>query len=223
MSQCQSNLGWLFLLVVASACTSTKDLPKYKFGDDVYKFKQQGMPYKKVYVNVKKDTVEILPLNKQGEKISVTPGRDEFFYRQTFDVDVMIAPFKFRPRASGFPRQLNTSFNGNIFVGYRIDKFRIRLKSTPKGIKSVVRHRGVSVGGFGGLGSTLVSPWTTNYQTTDEYDGFVLSRGLSIMGAVNSLTVGFGIGWDYLTDRDKNIWIYQNKPWLGVTLSLNIN
>jgi hypothetical protein len=61
------------------------------------------------------------------------------------------------------------------------------------------------MGGFGGLGSASINPWTTNYQTTDEYDGFVLTRGLAIMGAVNSLTVGFGIGWDYLTDRDKRI------------------
>lgn len=219
----KGNFSWLPLLVVAIACTTTKDVPKYEFGDNVYKFKQRGIPYKKVYVNVKKDTVEILPLNKQGEKISVTPGRDEFFYRQTFDVDVLIAPFKFRPRAAGFPRQLNTSFNGNIFIGYRVDKFRVHLKSTPIGTKSVVSHRGISVGGFGGIGSAFISPWTTNFQTTDEYDGFVLTRGLAVMGAINSLTVGFGIGWDYLTDRDKNIWIYQNKPWLGVTLSLNIN
>lgn len=43
------------------------------------------------------------------------------------------------------------------------------------------------------------------------------------MIGVNNLTVGVGVGWDYLTDRDKAIWIYQNKPWIGVTIGLNIN
>jgi hypothetical protein len=32
------------------------------------------------------------------------------------------------------------------------------------------------------------------------------------MFGLNNLTVGAGVGWDSLTDRDKNIWIYQNKP-----------
>ena len=43
------------------------------------------------------------------------------------------------------------------------------------------------------------------------------------MIGLKTLTVGFGVGWDYLTDRDKNIWIYQNKPWIGLTLGLNLN
>ena len=86
-----------------------------------------------------------------------------------------------------------------------------------------LKHSAITVGGFGGLGSAFISPWTTNYRTTDEYDGLVLSRGLAFMVGINSLTVGLGVGWDYLTDRDKDIWIYQNKPWYGITLGLNIN
>ncbi|MFN3840039.1 MAG: hypothetical protein ACK4RF_04960 [Cyclobacteriaceae bacterium] len=69
----------------------------------------------------------------------------------------------------------------------------------------------------------FISPWTTNNQITDEYDGFILSRGLSAMAGINNLTVGVAIGWDYLTDRDKVVWIYQNKPWVGLMIGLNIN
>ena len=59
--------------------------------------------------------------------------------------------------------------------------------------------------------------------TADEYDGLVLSRGFALMFGLKTLTVGFGIGWDSLTDRDKDIWIYQNKAWYGLTLGLNLN
>ena len=69
----------------------------------------------------------------------------------------------------------------------------------------------------------FVSPWTTNYKTTDEYNAFILSRGFAAMVGFNNLTVGLGIGWDYITDRDKDIWIYQNQAWYGLTLSLNLN
>lgn len=43
------------------------------------------------------------------------------------------------------------------------------------------------------------------------------------MMGYKSLTVGLGVGWDNLLDRDKDIWVYQSKPWYGLTLSLNLN
>jgi hypothetical protein len=68
-----------------------------------------------------------------------------------------------------------------------------------------------------------MTPWTTNNQMMDEYNGMVLARGLTGMVGINALTVGIGVGWDYLTDRDNDIWIYQNKPWYGLTIGLNLN
>lgn len=103
------------------------------------------------------------------------------------------------------------------------DKFKISNVATPGGIENIVQHYGVSAGFFGGLSSVFVSPWTTNYRITDEYDGLALTRGLAVMAGWNGLTVGLGVGWDSLTDRDKNVWIYQNKPWYGVTIGLNLN
>lgn len=43
------------------------------------------------------------------------------------------------------------------------------------------------------------------------------------MLGVKALTVGIGVGWDNLVDRDTDIWVYQFKPWYGLTLSLNLN
>src|SRR6185436_17899807 len=107
--------------------------------------------------------------------------------------------------------------------GYRLDRFRVRTIETPAGRRKKIQHKAVTIGAFGGLGSTSISPWTTNQATTDEYNGLVLCRGIALMFGINSLTVGIGVGKDYLTDRDKDIWIYQNKPWYGLTLSVNIN
>jgi hypothetical protein len=135
----------------------------------------------------------------------------------------MTVPFKYRTGSYQLPRQLTTDFNGNVFVGYRIDRFTLQYKKTPFGTRLQKGHHALTAGGFFGIGTTAVTPWTTYYRITDEYYGLIVSRGFAIMFGLNSLTFGAGLGWDRLTDRDKNIWIYQDKPWYGVTFGLNLN
>ncbi len=214
---------FLILLVVLNACSTIKDSPNYQLADGQYKFRQTGIEYKKAFLHVEEDSIKIFLKEKMNEQYIPDPVKDQFFIKRSFDLDVITVPFKFRPITAGLPRQLITDFNGSVYIGYRIDRVRLIKKETPAGIKQSYRHRGLTVGGFGGLGSTSITPWTTNNQTADEYNGLVLSRGLAVMVGLNNLTVGVGVGWDYLTDRDKHIWIYQNKPWYGLTLGLNLN
>jgi hypothetical protein len=192
-------------------------------GDGEYAFRQPQHKYKKAFVYVQEDSIRIFLAENINAPYIPEPHKDQFFLKRSFDVDVMTVAFKFRPVAAGLPRQLTTDFNGNIFVGYRVDRFRVLYKETPVGLKRIYKHRGLSIGAFGGLGSTSITPYTTANKITEEYSGFILSRGLATMVGVNNLTVGIGIGWDYLTDRDKGVWIYQNKPWYGLTLGLNLN
>lgn len=214
------NLIKLLGLVALISLAGCSGISKYQLRNGYYDFHQPGQPSAKVYVKLKEDSIHVIKLDETTE---VVRGQDEYFIKKSFDLDAIIAPFKYRPSSMGFPRQLNTSFNGNVYIGYRIDRFWLDYKNTPAGMVKELKHSGITVGGFGGLGSAFISPSTTNYQTTDEYDGLVLTRGLAVMVGINRLTVGLGVGWDYLTDRDKEIWIYQNKPWYGLTLGLNIN
>jgi hypothetical protein len=211
------------LTALITACTSVRDSPKYQLGDGKYRFRQPGEKYKTVNVYVKDDSAHIYLINESFTPLLPKSGQSQYFLKRSFDLDVVTVLFKYRPSAASFPRQLTTDFNGQVFVGYRMDRFGFDFKKTPMGSKKIHYHRAISVGGFGGFGTSSITPWTTNYQTTDEYNGFILSRGLALMIGVNQLTVGLGVGWDYLTDRDKQIWIYQNKPWYGLTLGLNLN
>jgi hypothetical protein len=210
-------------IVFLTGCSSIRNSPKYQLGNGNYDYKQPGKPYQKVTVYIKEDTVNIFTEEKPETPISTDNSQDQIFLKRSFDVDVMTVGFKYRPSSSALPRQLTTDFNGNAFIGYRFDKFKITVKKTPVGLIKRHSHKGITFGIFSGLGSTAISPWTTNNQTGDEYNGFVLSRGFAVMLGLNTLTVGLGTGWDYLTDRDKNIWIYQNTPWYGLTLGLNLN
>lgn len=204
-------------------CGTVRNSPRYELGDDYYEFWQKGGKYIKAFAYVEDDTIRIFADDDLKTPIPYNPKQDQFFLKRSFDVDVMTVGFKYRPGMLKLPRQLNTDFNGNVFLGYRLDRFRIRSNETPVGLRKSFQHGGLTVGGFFGIGSSAITPWTTNNLTTDEYNGFILSKGLALMIGLNTLTVGVGVGWDTLTDRDKDIWIYQNKPWYGLTVGLNLN
>lgn len=208
------------------SCAALKETARYEFVDDEYWYRQRPNNYQKVYVDadLDNDVIDIYPVSSAEEDIpSLQEHVDQYFIMKDLHVNILTIPFKLRPSVAGFPSQLNSNFNGEIFLGYRVDKFRRHFKNTPAGYKDEMLHWGISGGIFGGIGSSVIAPWTTSYQTMDEYNGLVMSRGIAVLGAVNRLNVGFALGWDYLTDRDKNIWIHQNKIWYGLAIGLNLN
>jgi hypothetical protein len=216
-----------FILSVAilfCSCATLKKLPDSNLQSGYYKLHQPNTKHSKVYLDVVEDSLNIISTDSDSNtKPPIVPVNGQTFLKESFDIDVMTVPFKFRPATQNLPRQLTVDFNGNIFLGYRFDQYKVVFTETPAGLVKKVRHRAITFGAFGGMGTSSITPGTTNNGTTDEYNGFILNRGISIMGGVNNLTVGLGIGWDYLTDRDKDTWIYQNEPWYGLTLSLNLN
>lgn len=182
--------------------------------------------FSKVYLEVLEDSTATISVDSVGQqKTELIEGflHGQIYRKPSFDLDVMVVLFKYRTSKESLPSQLTTDFNGNLFFGYRIDQFKMDFGKTPLGGVRRVRQRALSFGGFVGLGTSFISPWTTNNKTTDEYNGFVISHGLSGLMGIGKLTVGLGVGWDNLLDRDKDIWIYQNTAWYGLTLSLNLN
>jgi hypothetical protein len=210
-------------IILLSSCSTSKDFNKGHLKEGRYLFYQKGENFKKVDVYIKNDTLNIFLKEDPHKNIEPDPTREQLYIKQSFDVDIVTVLFKFRSATAAVPRQLTTDFNGNVFLGYRLDRFGINYKKNPVGLTRETSHLGVGVGIIGGLGSTQITPTTTNYTTTDEYNGLVLSRGLALLVGINNLTVGIGLGWDYLTDRDKHIWVYQNRPWTGLTIGLNLN
>ena len=217
----------LVLGILLMSCAALDETARYEFVDDEYWYRQCENKYQKVYVktNLENDEIEIYPtISEPDKKIpEIVENADQYFIMRDLHLNILTIPFKLRPSVSGFPSQLNSTFNGELFLGYRMDKFRRHYKKTPAGIKDEMLHWGISGGIFAGLGSSPITPWTTNYQTMDEYNGLVLSRGFGVLGAVNRLNVGVVVGWDFLTDRDKNIWIHQDRIWYGLGLGLNLN
>lgn len=144
--------------------------------------------------------------------------------KPSFDVDIITVPFKYRFPTRGFPDQLNTNFSGAVYAGLRNDIYHFGYKKNSLGeYTRFVSHHGYGFGVFAGLGSTAMNPWVTLGQINIEYDGFIFITGAGVVFALHQFNFGVGVGIDHLMDKNRKLWIYRGKPWLGLTAGVNLN
>lgn len=142
---------------------------------------------------------------------------------KSFDVDLFTVPFKFRFPQDGRPGQLNTNPNVGIYVGLRYDRGGYRTLFFRRERRSEIRSLSFGLGGFASVGSALVSSFTTSGAVTDEYEALGLNYGLASIVGYKTFTAGLALGFENLISTDNQFWIYRNKPYLGVTIGLNLN
>jgi len=220
-----------------SSCETLKQSSKYQFNEGFYKV-SDGKKKTKVYVLTGSDTIKEYSKESLAQpKIDTTkiisiafpaqkPNQftDRSFRQATFDADVLTVLFKYRPPAKGFPPQFNATFNGALFLGYRTDVYKLSYQATPLHIyKRRITHYGYSVGFFTGLGTARIDEYDTNNALAIEYDGLVNLSGLALILAADKLTAGITFGFDHLLDKNKTIWVNNGRPWLGLSLGLNLN
>lgn len=216
--------GMLFCIL--SGCTTLQNPSKYEMADGAYFLKVQGGK-SRVYIENEADSILVYDWATK-KAMETTPfyakGKPLQVMKPSFDLDVVTTVFKIRPAQPGFNAQMNTNFNGSLYLGYRQDYYRLHRELIPiKGFKTLVNHIGVGFGLFAGLGSTAVTPSVTNNYISVEYDGIVGQYGIASIFAINKLTLGIGIGLDHLLSNDRAWWIYNQKIWYGLTIGLNVN
>lgn len=228
----------LIAVFLLPGCASVIDSAKYRFDDGVYRV---GMNKgKKVYVSSIGDTTIVEPyvakngvwmedtIHKQFYNAMLkTPdliNREPLFYQRTFDVDIITIPIKYRPAVEPLPRQLNADYSVAAYLGYRSDGYRFRYNQTPlQTYKRTLHHYGLSGGLFLGIGGTSMNEFVTAPALDKEYDGLVLTKGIAGFVAVQNFTVGLSIGSDNLMDKNRKVWIYENKLWYGLAFGVNLN
>ncbi len=228
----------LLIIALFSSCGVLKNSPKYQLANGYYKSKSFSSKTEKVYIDNEEDTVYVYKFDKQlktvdtssktrlvfAQKTSRINDNSKFFRQPSFDVDFVTMPFKYRPTQRGFPQQFNTNLNGAVYFGLRNDVYQLKYKETPlKKFERQTTHYGFSFGLFTGIGGTAINPWVTNNVVGYEYDGVAWSKGISAIIGINNFTIGLALGFDDLLDENKDFWIYQQKPWLGLAFGLNLN
>jgi hypothetical protein len=235
MKNCLRVAG--FSLFILSSCESLKESSKYQFVEGYYKASIKGKT-EKLYVLTGSDTIKAYRARDiSGERIDTTHAflfafpplkPDSFssigFTRNTLDFDILTILFKYRFPVNGFPPQLNASFNGALYLGYRTDVYKLSYKTTPmRYVKRTITHYGYSIGLFSGFGTARIDEYDTEGALNYEYDGLVNLTGIAIIAALDKLTAGLTIGVDHLLDKNNTIWINNGKPWIGISLGLNLN
>ncbi|MFD2519919.1 hypothetical protein [Emticicia soli] len=230
----------LFLLsgFIITSCSVIRPTPKTALVDGLYLQKIDNLA-RKVYVDIEEDVLRIHSTKLSSGKLNIDTLRiidlypeqikdksmeKSFFSKHSFDVDFLTIPLKYRFARHDVPPQLNTTLNGAVYVGYRIDKYVVSYK--PDFLNRSVRsltHYGFSWGIFNGLGSTDMNSTNTFNRVSQEYDGVVWNKGIAGILAINNFTLGISVGIDNLLDKNKKVWIYESKPWLGIAFGLNLN
>ena len=170
------------------------------------------------------DSAYVFFVNPRPKQLPVNETSPWFRYHFTsFDADLVTVPFKYRPAQSGLVPQLATNANAAIYIGMRYDQGYQRNVFYHHQQRSDIRSFSLGAGGLFGLSANAINSFSTANQVQNEYEGACLSYGLAIILGYRSINLGLSVGQDYLLDRNRSIWLYQNKPWLGITIGLNLN
>ncbi len=226
------------LLLLLGSCTILKESPKTSFVDGIYLQKDKAGK-QKVYADIEDETIRIFSVTKSGrnwvsDSSRLTTSYPKYlvgngdakssFSKYSLDLDFITIPLKYRFATNAVPQQLNANINGAVFLGYRTDRYSVTYKSNPIKLPArKITHYGFSFGICTGLGNTDMNATNTSKRLASEYDGLVWNKGVAAIIAIDNFTMGLVCGFDNLLDQHSKIWIYENKPWIGLGLGLNLN
>lgn len=214
------------LVLLTASCSTEHRAFSRTLPDGQYRIKENAQ-WKKVVVYNDEDTTHLV-FDTAAPHVHLADylytHAEQMFVRHSLDLDVFSTPVKLRFAQKEVPRQLNAQINGNFYMGYRTDRYLYGKREPVRGKVQRYRHRvGYGGGAFLGLGSVFINPTFLQDAIPYEYDGVVLSYGAAVLVGYGNINTGLCLGFDFLTDRYRSHWIYQNKPWLGVTIGINLN
>jgi len=228
--------GLLTLLSVS--CVSLGKLSRHNFNSGFYKLKVHGAKPSRVYAEIIEDSVIVYPVISEGKKefpnTAVSQGlrvsrikTDNYFYRSSFinnsiDVDLTSILFKFRHSRDDVPNQFSADLDFAVYAGFRKDYYKIVSPVHPfNEARASVRQIGFDLGIFAGIGSSPVNPTVTNNNISQEYDAMIFQKGVAGFISINKLSLGLAVGFDNLLDKNKSLWIYNQKSYLGLIISVS--
>ena len=226
----------IWVIGVFASCNTLEKASLHGLNSGYYKLKSDSIKAQDVFLDVTDEKIYIyhhikrqpdkkrfltIPLNTTSDSLLFTPM---VFKKQGLDVDITSIILKYRPSVFGLPAQLTTDLNMALYVGWRYDYYHITSIRNPLGRSyHKISNRGFDLGFFAGPGTTLISPFTTQNKKNDEYSGMIIQTGIAGFIESNVASFGLAIGYDYLLNPDRKIWIYNNKPWLGFVVGIALN
>lgn len=229
---------YILLLLSFFYCCSCSVLERsssHGLDDGYYQWKSGASMPRKAYLDITDDQItvySVLDGGLEGEPSLVIPlvENDSLclylhkFSKQSVDIDFTSNLLKFRPGTDGRPPQLTTDFNAALYAGWRHDTYSIRSKQNPLNrCQYGVSDRGYDFGIFAGPATTTVGSFSTNGMIEEEYSGFLIQYGIAGFLESSFASFGLSVGFDHLLSRDRSVWIYNDKPWVGFIIGIALN
>jgi hypothetical protein len=229
------SLAGLVILSI-QGCAPIGSIAVHEFGTGFYDLKTGNGESSKVYAEVNEDSLVVykiktgvpkVPDPASGQGITINKvDTGNFFFNSTFvkssiEFDISTILTKMRPPASGVPVQMNANLNALAYIGTRKDYYTLKSHTTVMNRStSYIKQYGFDVGIFAGIGITPINPTVTNDKTSLEYDGIVFQKGIAAFLTVDYISIGIAVGFDSLIGNDSELWIYHNKPYIGLALGI---
>jgi hypothetical protein len=223
------------LIVFLTSCNTLEKASTHGFNSGSYKLESKQKSDQKVYADVTEEKIDVYhQTENQPDKnafltISLKPSDSlpigpVVFKKESIDIDITAILLKYRPSVYGLPGQMTTDFNIALYSGWRHDSYTIKSKRDPLGKSHhKITDWGYDFGLFAGPGATLISPFTTQNKVTNEYSAMIIQTGMAGFIESNMASFGIAIGFDYLLNSDREVWIYNKKPWVGFIVGIALN
>lgn len=224
----------LLLGLLLGSCSTFEKASIHGLNSGYYKLKSENK-VQDVYLDVTSDKIDVYHKKEKmsdGDKfLSILPEPVDdplkapiIFKKQGLDIDITSILLKYRPSVYGLPGQLTSDFNAAVYAGWRFDNYKIVSERDPLGnAYNKIANHGYDFGFLAGPGVSQINAFTTQNKSKNDYSGMIMQTGLAGFLETNTASFGMAIGFDFLLNRDKNIWIYHNKPWLGFIVGVALN
>lgn len=235
-------MGWkithrliLFVsLIINISCSVIDKSSRHGFESGYYKHSLKKGHVENVYLDIDENKVTLYPVTEnvigkpqmtlplgQADSLYTIPSR---FSKTSLDIDITTVFFKYRPKTDQLPAQLSAELNVALYAGWRHDYYRIESRKDPLGKnRYTMVNRGFDFGILAGPGTTLIGPSTTTTAIAKEYNGMIFEYGLAAFLETSFASFGVATGFDYLLSSDRDVWIYNTKPWIGFVVGIALN
>lgn len=146
----------------------------------------------------------------------------KYFYGK-FALTGMTIPMKYRGGVGNDtlnPPTLETGFNVNFAPSYRLNWSN--FNTSKKFLGNNLTNYSITFGGLLGIGGTDLKVKTNAPGLLSDRKSTVFTYGGMILFGLNTFGVGYSFGFDNVLGTGRKNWVYQNKLWHGVTVSVDI-
>lgn len=166
---------------------------------------------------------KLFEVNSDPLRVKYFEQENFWFYHGKFALNALTIPLKFRKGVGDEalnPSTLETGFNVNFAPSYRLNWSS--FNPSRKFLGNNLTNYSLTFGGLLGIGGTDLKTKTNAPGLLSDRKSTTLTYGGTIIFGFNSFGVGYAVGFDNVLGTGSKYWVYQNKVWHGIIVSVDL-